>query len=114
MVGPWQGVDAMTRDELTTWALANGFRMLGGHPSLTKPGRPAEAIVRIVLKATVVHVEVKKPAGKWEKMSGASYGAVAADPETGVPRGLGLVSIPGFAKLMQDNRDSMVFGRGAG
>ncbi len=36
--------------------------MIGGHPSLTKPRSPKEAIVRLVLKATVVHVEVKKPA----------------------------------------------------
>jgi len=100
----------MTKDELTAWALANGWKMVGGHPSLSKPSRPADAIVRMVLKATVVNVEIRKPAGKWEKVSGASYGDVAADPETGVPRGLGLVSTPGFAKLMQENRDKMVFG----
>jgi hypothetical protein len=100
----------MTRDELTAWALASGWRMIAGHPSLSKPGRPAEAIVRLVLKATVVHVEVRKPAGKWEKLAGASYAAVVADADTGVPRGLGLVSTPGFAKLMQDNRDQLVFG----
>lgn len=99
----------MTKDELTVWALASGFRMVGGHLSLTKPSRPNEAIVRIVLKATVVHVEVKKPAGKWEKLSGASYADVEPDDDTGVPRGLGFVSIPGFAKLMQDNRDNAVF-----
>lgn len=100
----------MTKDELTAWALKNGWQMLGGHPSLTKPGRPNEAIVRLVLKATVVHVEVKKPAGKWEKLAGAGYGEVRADPETGIPRGLGLVSTPGFAKLMQVSRDRQVFG----
>jgi hypothetical protein len=101
----------MTKDELTTWALANGWKMLGGHPSLSKPSRPCDAIVRMVLKTTVVNVEIRKPAGKWEKVSGASYAEVAPDPDTGVPRGLGLVSTPGFAKLMQDNRDSMMFGR---
>ena len=100
----------MTREELTGWALGHGFRMIDGHPSLTKPNRPAEAIVRLVLKATVAHVEVKKPAGKWEKLAGAAYKAIEADPESGMPRGLGLVELPGFAKLMQDNRDSMVFG----
>jgi hypothetical protein len=99
----------MTKEELTTWALASGWKLIGGHPSLSKPSRPAEAIVRMVLKATVVAVEIKKPAGKWEKMSSAPYGAVMADPDTGVPRGLGLVSTPGFAKLMQDNRDKMMF-----
>jgi hypothetical protein len=101
----------MTKDELTTWALANGWKMIAGHPSLSKPSRPGDAIVRMVLKTTVVNVEIRKPAGKWEKVSGAAYGEVAADPDTGVPRGLGLVSTPGFAKLMQDNRDSMMFGK---
>lgn len=100
----------MDKDELTAWALSHGWRMIAGCPSLTKPRRPDEAIVRLVLKATVVHVEVKKPAGKWERLTGAAYGKVEPDPETGVPRGLGLVGIPGFTQLMQDNRDRMAFG----
>jgi hypothetical protein len=100
----------MDKDELTTWALKSGWQMLGGYLSLAKPNKPKEAIVRLVLKATVVNVEVKKPAGKWEKISGAQYDDVEADEDTGIPRGLGLVSIPGFAKLMQDNRDRQVFG----
>jgi hypothetical protein len=100
----------MTKDELTAWALKSGWKMIGGHPSLSKPARPAEAIVRMVLKATVVNVEIRKPAGKWDKVSGAAYAEVRADPETGVPRGLGLVSTPGFAKLIQENRDRAVFG----
>ena len=79
-------------------------------PACSKPSRPGDAIVRMVLKATVVNLEIRKPAGKWEKISGKSYAEVAADPDTGVPRGLGLVSTPGFAKLMQENRDKMVFG----
>jgi hypothetical protein len=100
----------MTKDELTAWALATGWTMIGGHPSLTRPSRPTDAIVRLVLKATVVNLEIKKPSGKWDKVSGAAYGDVAADPDTGVPRGLGLVSTPGFAKLIQENRDARVFG----
>ncbi|MEJ1977057.1 MAG: hypothetical protein WDN49_14020 [Acetobacteraceae bacterium] len=84
----------MDKDELTAWALKSGWQMLGGHPSLSKASKPADPIVRLVLKATVVNVEIRKPAGKWEKVSGAPYGDVAADPDTGVPRGLGLVSIP--------------------
>ncbi|HEY8290352.1 MAG TPA: hypothetical protein VIG49_13855 [Acetobacteraceae bacterium] len=100
----------MTKDELTGWALANGWKLTGGHPSLSKPSRPNEAVVRMVMKATVVNIEIRKPAGKWEKVSGASYGEIAADAETGVPRGLGLVRITGISKLMQENRDSMVFG----
>ncbi len=99
----------MDKDELTGWALANGWRMVAGHPSLTKPSSPKEAIVRMVLKATVVSLEVKKPAGKWEKVSGAAYAKVQPDPETGLPRGLGLDTIPGFAMLMRENKDRMVF-----
>jgi hypothetical protein len=83
-------------------------------PSLTKPRSPKEAIVRLVLKATVVNVEVKKPAGKWEKVSGAAYGDVHPDPDTGLPRGLGLDTINGFTMLMQENRDRMVFAKMTG
>jgi hypothetical protein len=101
----------MTADELRAWALANGWQMIGGHPSLTRKSAPKEAIVRMVLKATVVHVEAKKPAGKWEKLTGESYAKVVADEETGVPGGLGLDTIPGFRALMQENRDRQVFAR---
>jgi hypothetical protein len=101
----------VTKDELTAWALANGWTMAGGHPSLMKPRSPKEPVVRMVLKATVVHVEAKKPAGKWEKFSGASYGDVLADEETGVPLGLGFETFPGFRTLMQENRDRLVFAK---
>ena len=104
----------MDKDELTAWALANGWQMMAGMPSLTKPRSPKEAIVRLVLKATVVNVEVKKPAGKWEKVSGAAYGDVQPDPDTGLPRGLGLDTINGFTMLMQENRDRMVFAKMTG
>jgi hypothetical protein len=30
----------MDKDELTAWALKNGWQMLGGHPSLTNAMRP--------------------------------------------------------------------------
>ena len=100
----------MTQEELAAWARASGWREIGGFLSLAKPGKPKDAIVRLVMKATVVNVEIRKPAGKWEKVSGAAYGAVEADPDTGIPRGLGLVSIPGFTRLMQDNKDAQVFG----
>ena len=50
------GGDSMTQDELKAWALKNGWQMIAGCPSLTKPSAPKEAIVRMVLKATVVHV----------------------------------------------------------
>jgi len=104
----------MDKDALTTWALANGWRMIAGCPSLTKPSSPKEAIVRLVFKATVVNLEVKKPAGKWEKVSGQGYGKIQPDPDTGLPLGLGLEIIPGFTMLMRANKDSMTFARMTG
>jgi hypothetical protein len=104
----------MDKDALTAWALANGWQMIGGCPSLTKPSSPKEAIVRMVLKATVVNLEVKKPAGKWEKVSGQGYMKIRPDPETGLPLGLGLDTIPGFGMLMRENKDRMVFAKLAG
>ena len=103
----------MTQDELKDWALKSGWQMIGGYPSLTKPSAPKEAIVRLVLKATVAHVEAKKPAGKWEKLSGESYAKIVAD-EDGMPGGLKFETIPGFRMLMQDNRDRQVFARMGG
>ncbi len=104
----------MDKDELTTWALVNGWQMIAGCPSLTKPSSPKEAIVRMVLKATVVNLEVKKPAGKWEKVAGAAYPKIEPDPETGLPRGLSLDIIPGFTMLMRENKDRQVFARMTG
>ena len=88
----------MTADELRVWALGNGWTMVGGFLSLTKPSNPKEAVVRMVLKATVVHVEAKKPAGKWEKLSGDTYAKVVADPETGVPGRAGLRQAAGLSR----------------
>ena len=44
-----------------------------------------------------------------EKVSGAAYAKVEADEETGLPRGLGLDTIPGFTMLMRENLDAKVF-----
>ena len=104
----------MDKDALTKWALANGWQMIAGYPSLTKPKPPHEAIVRLVLKNTVVNLEIKKPIGKWEKVSGASYNKIKPDEETGFPRGLGLDTISGFAALMQDNKNRLVFAKMTG
>jgi hypothetical protein len=101
----------MTKDEITAWALANGWQMIDGFPSLTKPAAPHPAIVRLVLKATVASVEIKKPAGKWEKVSGESYSKIAADAETGMPSGLGLGTISGLTLLMQSNKDRQMMAR---
>jgi hypothetical protein len=101
----------MTKDEITGWALSNGWQMIDGFPSLTKPSAPHPAIVRLVLKATVASVEIKKPAGKWEKVSGESYTKIQADPDSGMPGGLGLGTISGVTMLMRENKDRMVFSR---
>ena len=101
----------MDKDALTDWALRNGWQIIAGCPSLTKPSSPKEAIVRLSLKATVANVEVKKPAGKWEKVSGQPYAKITADEETGLPLGLGFETIPGFTMLMRDNKDRMTFSR---
>ena len=104
----------MDKDALTAWALGNGWQMIAGFPSLTKPSRPKEAIVRIGLKATVAILEIKKPAGKWEKIASQSYGKILADPDTGLPLGLGFETIPGFTMLMRENRDRMAFAKMTG
>jgi hypothetical protein len=101
----------MTKDDITAWALANGWQIIDGFPSLTKPSAPHPAIVRLVLKATVASVEIKKPAGKWEKVSGESYPRIQPDPETGMPGSLGLGTISGLTLLMQDNKDRQMFAR---
>ena len=54
-------ISALTKEELTVWALANGWRVIAGHPSLTKPGAPNDPIVRLVLKATVATLRCAKP-----------------------------------------------------
>ena len=91
--------------------MANGWRVISGHPSLTKPSAPNDPIVRLVLKATVVNLEVRKPAGKWEKVSGQSYAQVVQSSEDEPPHGLGFEKVPTITLLMQQNRDAMVFGR---
>ena len=101
----------MTKDDITAWALANGWQLLAGVPSLTKPNAPKEAIVRLVLKATVATLEVKRPAGKWDKVASEPYARIMADPDTGIPLGLGFDKIPSFTMLMQDNKDRMTFDR---
>ena len=103
----------MTKDEITAWALANGWQMIDGFPSLTKPAAPHPAIVRLVLKATVASVEIKKPAGKWEKVSGESYSKIEPDDD-GMPGKLGLGTISGLTLLMRDNKDRQMFARMGG
>ena len=104
----------MDTDQLTKWALSNGWQMIAGWPSLTKPSSPQEAIVRMVFKTTLVNLEIKKPAGKWEKISGETYAKIQPNLETGLPLGLGFDTITGFTKLMEDNKDRKVFAKLSG
>ena len=101
----------MTKDELTAWALASGWQMIGNCPSLTKPSNPKEAIVRMVFKATVVQLEVKKPAGKWEKVSSEGYAKITFDPYTELPNGLNFTQISGLTMLIQDNKDRLAMAK---
>jgi hypothetical protein len=101
----------MTKDELTKWALANGWQMVGEHLCLTKPTGVKDAIVRMVLKATVAQIEIKKPSGKWDKVAGESYDKIAYDDFAELPTGLGLTTITGLTKLMQDNKDRLAFAK---
>ncbi|HQT79626.1 MAG TPA: hypothetical protein PLD10_21500 [Rhodopila sp.] len=104
----------MTKEELTRWALAHGWRVIAGHPSLTKAGMPNDPIVRLVFKATVVNLEVRKPAGKWEKVAGGRYADIAQQSDDDPPHGLGFEKVPSITLLMQQNRDAMVFGKMGG
>jgi hypothetical protein len=101
----------MEREALTEWATANGWQVIAGNLSLTKPSAPKEAIVRILFKATVASLEVKKPAGKWEKIASAKYADITLDDETGHPVGLGFEKIPSFSMLMRENKDRQVFAK---
>ena len=98
----------LARQATTTPTAADKARML------TKPAAPHPAIVRLVLKATVAGLEIKKPAGKWEKVASQSYGKIAPDAHSGIPDGLGLATISGLTQLMQDNKDRLVFARMTG
>ena len=104
----------MTKDELTAWATANGWRPIAGHLSLSKPRAPNEPIVRLLLKATVATLEIRKPAGKWEKIASTAYAKVTPGDDDKPPQGLGFETVPSLAMLMQDNRDQMVFARMGG
>jgi hypothetical protein len=101
----------MTKDELNAWALANGWQMAGGDLVLMKPRNFDTPIVRLVLKATVASLEIRKPNGKWEKVAGASYSKISPDPVNGTPGGLGLDTINGLSSLMADNKDRLVFAK---
>ena len=43
----------MTKDEITAWALANGWQVIDGFPSLTKPSAPHPAIVTAMVYSFV-------------------------------------------------------------
>ena len=84
---------------------------MGEELCLTKPANPKEAIVRLVPKATVVILEIRKPVGKWDKISSTPYSKISADAETGFPRGLGLETMSNLSFLMEDNKNRAVFAK---
>ena len=101
----------MTKDELSAWALANGWQDIGGHISLMRPTKVSEPIVRFVFKGTVVQLEIKKPSGKWDKVKSEAYDKIVWDEDAELPRGIGLTTISGLTKLMRDNKDRLVFAK---
>jgi len=101
----------MNKDELVAWGTKNGWQLIGDDLCLMKPPNYKDAIVRLVLKGTVVNLEIRKPIGKWEKISGIAYSKITADAETGFPRGLGLEAMTNLSFLMEDNKNRMVFSK---
>ncbi len=100
----------MTQDELTLWAMQNGWQMIAGCPSLAKPGRPKDAIMRLSFKVTVVSLEVRK-ATKWEKIASAKYEDVTLAEDGERLSGLGFEKLPSITMLMRENRDAQVFAK---
>ena len=101
----------MTKDELTAWALSSGWQQMGNDICLVRPSKPTEAIVRMVCKATVAQIEIRKPSGKWEKVAGEAYGKITWDEYAELPTGLGLTTISGLTMLMRDNKDRLALAR---
>ncbi len=101
----------MTKEELSAWALANGWQLMGEHLCLVRPTRQTDAIVRMVFKTTVAQIEIKKPSGKWDKVAGESYAKIAYDEYAELPSGLGLATISGLTALMRDNKDRQAFAK---
>lgn len=101
----------MTREELTAWALSNGWQQMGEAICLVRPTKPTDAIVRLVFKATVAQLEIKKPSGKWDKVAGETYAKITWDDYAELPTGLGLTTISGLTMLMQDNKDRLAFSK---
>lgn len=101
----------MDQSEIEAWGARHGWRMMAGHLSLCKPRLFKEAIVRIMCKATVASLEVKKPAGKWEKIGSAKYAEITMSEDADWPDGLGFEKIPSFSMLMAENRDAQVFAK---
>ena len=99
----------MTKEELEAWALSNGWQKIADAICLVRPTKPTDAIVRLVFKATVAQLEIKKPSGKWDKVTGETYAKIVWDEQSALPTGLGLNTITGLTKLMRDNKDRMAF-----
>lgn len=101
----------MTKDELEAWALSNGWQKMADAICLVRPTKPTEAIVRLVFKATVAQLEIRKPSGKWEKVASESYAKIVWDEHAELPTSLGLNTISGLTMLMRDNKDRLAFSK---
>jgi hypothetical protein len=88
--------------------------MMGDTPCLVRPTKPTDAIVRMVFKATLAQIEIKKPSGKWDKVAAEAYGKITYDDYAELPTGLGLSTISGLTMLMQDNKDRLAFSKLSG
>ena len=56
----------MDRNELTAWALANGWQMLAGCPSLTKPQFRAE-VSDVLRKAQLKKIQIAEEKGDFKE-----------------------------------------------
>ncbi len=101
----------MDQAGIEAWGVQNGWRVMAGALCLCKPRSFTEAIVRITFKASVASLEVKKPAGKWEKIGSAKYAEILMNEPADWPDGLGFEKIPSFSMLMRENRDAQVFAK---
>ena len=70
--------------------------------------------MRLAFKTTVVQLEIKKPSGKWDKVKSEAYEKIVYDEDVELPRGIGLTTISGLTKLMQDNKDRLTFAKFSG
>ncbi len=90
----------MTREDITKWALSNGWRMLDGWPSLSMPSSPSVPSVRMVFHDDAAAIEARMPSGEWTAVTSAAYDSIQADAQTGYPVGLGIETLAARARAL--------------